>query len=74
MNEIREYLISLGWKPFRDGFIDKGSERYLDLSGDYGFVWDLHRFTDGDINGVAVGRFESYCEGDTLAELQEVLN
>jgi hypothetical protein len=73
MNEIREYLICQGWKPYRDGFIDKWSERYLDLC-DYGFIWDLHRFTDGDINGVAVGRFETYCEGDTIAELQEVLN
>jgi hypothetical protein len=68
---IREYLISQGWKPFEHVFVDKWYERYVDLSEDY---WELKVFTDGDIDGVATGRFINKCEGDTLAELLEVLN
>ena len=31
--------------------------------------WELCRFTDSDIGDVAVGRFESFEEGDTVREL-----
>jgi hypothetical protein len=87
MNEIREYLISQGWKPSYDGYmgdefvgyVDKDGDRFVDLTGDAGYVWELKKFTDSDIDGpyglVAQGRFESAdIEGDTLAELLEVLN
>jgi hypothetical protein len=58
MNEIREYLISQGWKPFYDGYcgdefkgyVDPSGDRFVDLSGDFGFVWELKKFTDGDID------------------------
>ena len=57
---IHEYLTAQGWKPCEDGFIDGQGDRYIDLSGDCGWVWVLKRFSS------ATG-------GDTLAELQEVL-
>jgi len=71
---ISEYLLSQGWKPSQDGFIDRWGDRYVDLSGTYGYTWELRKFTDSDIDGVAVGRWIGCdIEGDTLAELQEVL-
>ncbi len=36
-----------------------------------GYSWELRRFTDSDVDGVAVGRYEAIkdAEGDTVAEL-----
>jgi len=81
LSEIKEYLISQRWKPSYGGFLGDEFEGYVDPSGDrlidlvgFEYAWELKQFTDGDIDGVATGRFESSgVAGDTLAELKEAL-
>jgi hypothetical protein len=41
---IREYLISQGWKPFENGFVDKWYERHVDLSEDLLGTQGFHRW------------------------------
>ena len=72
---IEKYLTGLGWK--RD--INYGGEIEL-VNPDYEYqvafgdqYWTLGEFTDGDIDGVAVGRFRYVDEGTTLVELQAAL-
>lgn len=68
--EIGAWLTARGWKRSEDGFVDRHYEHYVDLSGDFA-PWVLKDFTDGDIDGVAVGRWvESGYEGDTFDELR----
>jgi hypothetical protein len=71
--EVREYLDRQGWKRFSEGFIDKWGDHYVDLSRDYGCTWELNGFSDSDRDGVATPRWVAKAEGDTLAELKEVL-
>jgi hypothetical protein len=70
---IQEYLLSQGWKPFEDGFLNRWSDLYVDLSGNFGYAWELKQFTDSDVDGVAKARWGRLNEGDTLAELQELV-
>lgn len=75
MARVITFLKSLGWK--RDvnyggqvSWISPDSERAVCISGSW---WELRHFTDSDIDGVAVGRYVSDEEGETLAELKLAL-
>jgi len=73
--QITNHLLGLGWKPEGAG-LQRDFEYRVDLSGEYGYVWSLQRFTDSDNSeGIAVGRWQDInVEGDTLAELISALD
>lgn len=75
LQAIDAYMANLRWK--RDvnyggevSFIRPGDEYAVNLRDGY---WELCSFTDSDIDGVAVGRFEAFEEGETLMELLAAL-
>jgi hypothetical protein len=69
---IVEWLLSHNWTP--DGKGCAKDEVRVELSGEYGYLWSLQRFTDADIDGVATGRWQDLdIEGDTLKELLDAL-
>jgi len=65
------YLLARGWTRYGAGFQNRAGDRYVDLSGDYGFAWELNAFEDGDdADGIARCMWVStHTAGDTLAEL-----
>lgn len=74
----KEYLKSLGWSPGDPNLIMEDPHHDYQVwcwectGSENG--WELFRFTDSDINGVATGRFVTTGkEGDTLHELQHAL-
>ena len=69
------YLLSRGWKRYGAGFTDHAGERYVDLSGDYGWAWELSLFMDSDdADGIArVMWVNTNIAGDTLAELRRAV-
>jgi hypothetical protein len=73
MLSITYFLKGKGWMPYEAGFIDSWGDRYVDLSGDSGYVWELKHFDDSDRDGVATPRWVTEAEGDTLAALQDAL-
>jgi len=66
---MRNHLIAQGWKPFDQGFINKRNDLYVDLSGFFGFAWELMQFSDRR-DGVIWAPLN---EGNTLAELEELV-
>lgn len=81
MSEVKmtpkEYLKKLGWRQadYPNAMDDPNNEyRVFCWEEDSEEDWALSHFTDGDINGVATGRFEpTDKEGDTLGELKNAL-
>jgi len=73
--ELSNYLKRNGWTRYGAGFQNHAGDRYVDLSGDYGFAWELNAFEDGDdADGVArVMWVSTHLAGDTLAELAAAL-
>lgn len=75
MDELRTYLTILGWKPD----VDYGGQlHYVSPDADLQVTldktgWSLGKFTDGDIDGVATGRYEETESGATLRELRVAL-
>lgn len=77
MKEILDLLRDLGWQEGTS----YGNERYfLSWDGEYSVDlishlgwWTLGKFTDSDIDGVAVGRYRHLEDGGTLEELQAAL-
>jgi hypothetical protein len=69
------YLLARGWTRYGAGFQNHAGDRYLDLSGDYGWAWELSAFMDcDDADGVArVMWVNMNAQGDTLAELAAAL-
>lgn len=61
-----------GWKlNDRASMISPNGELCLDVSPEGS--WQLSALTDSDIAGVAVGRYETVDEGDTLREVPEAI-
>ena len=72
---LRNLLEAAGWTEDRSGFVHPGGEFRVDLSGDYGFAWELQRFSDRDTEGVAAARWIAMdVEGDTADELVAALD
>lgn len=75
--EIVAALEAKGWKdatePWTPGnaYISADNEIRLDIESD-GY-WIVGRFTDSDVNGVAVGRYRSIDEGEDLSEVLEAV-
>jgi hypothetical protein len=69
------YLLARGWTRYGAGFQNHAGDRYVDLSGDYGWAWELNAFMDSDdADGVArVMWVNTNAQGDTLAELAAAL-
>jgi hypothetical protein len=72
---IADYMANLGWKRNRDY---AGGLHFGRPDGDYSVSvddcgWTLGRFTDSDIDGVAVGRYQTIEDGETVLELMEAL-
>jgi len=69
------YLLRRGWKRDGAGFVDHTGERFVDLSGDYGWAWELNVFSDADdADGIARAMWvNTQSQGDTLAELAAAL-
>lgn len=77
VTNIQTALQQSGW-VLTEGFLqyitNPSGDYRIDLSGDYGYVWELDRFSDSDVDGVALGRWESTgMSGDTVEELVEAL-
>jgi hypothetical protein len=67
-----EFLKSNGWVPMPnmpDFMVESSGDRCIDLTGDYGFAWELLRISEGTLFTTGKG-----VEGDTLEELKEALN
>ena len=76
MEAIIEHLVGLGWKREVNygGQVELYRPDYERCVTFYGNkYWELGRFTDSDIDGVARGRYESVTEGETLEELIQEL-
>ena len=76
IKQISEFLKASGWsrEDYGCAYVDRGNDRQVDLSGDYGYVWQLQYFSDSDnADGVATGHWIDATAGDTLAELRRVL-
>ncbi len=72
---IIEHMAALGWKMSLDY---GGGIHYGRPDGDYSVAvekdgWSLGRFTDSDRDGVAVGRYETVADGETVLELMAAL-
>ncbi len=68
---LADYLKDDGWKAYSpaDRFISSDGDRAVDLSGDFGYAWELYRIADDGLLYVQPG-----AEGDTLEELQAALH
>ena len=60
---IGAYLRANGWARNGADYVDAAGDRRIDVSGDYGYAWELERFD------IAAARWVTAAEGDTLAEL-----
>lgn len=70
----QDYLKSCGWiSGGMGGMLDPSGDRRADFDEDFGFVWELQRFDDSDIDGVATARWKRTAEGDSLGELMDAL-
>lgn len=73
--KIERFLTRRGFRrgepsPFGELCYLKGRDEWLvEITPDSGY-WAIRKFTDSDIDGVAVGRFVTESEGETLEELQ----
>ena len=71
---ISELVKANGWKRYESGYLDESGDRYLDLSGDSGYAWELKFFSDSDnADGIAAAHWIEATAGDTIAELRHVL-
>lgn len=76
MNDILRFMRLLEWEEE----VNYGGQTYF-LSHDQEYEvlfgtdgsWYLGKFTDGDIRGVAMGRYELVDDGSTLEELKAAL-
>lgn len=75
---VQDYLNDQGWKfyPNHAGgiwyyHVPGNDDLIVEIDPGYGYAWQIRQFTDGDIDGVAVGRYEPIpdAEGDTVREL-----
>jgi hypothetical protein len=73
MLTLEAFFTHNGWTRYEAGWINPAGDRYVDVSGDYGYAWELKHFSDGDIDGVATARWVTEAEGDTVAELEAAL-
>ena len=72
---IIKELLNRGWQlPWYDEGVPELTtsdyERQVTFSGT---GWILGRFTDSDVNGVAVGRYETVEEGEGLEDLLQAI-
>lgn len=73
--EIVRALESKGWKVAESWdstlAMQSPGEFRLDIGADHS--WTIGRFTDSDVDGVAVGRYRTIDEGEDLSEVLEAV-